>query len=46
MPVGAFGDHVEHALEGVFAVVGQDADLSRYASRTSATSAVTPRRPS
>jgi hypothetical protein len=29
MPVGAFGDHVEHALEGVFAVVGHDADLSQ-----------------
>jgi hypothetical protein len=29
MPVGAFGQHVEGALEGVFAVVGHDADLSQ-----------------
>jgi len=29
MPVGAFGQHVEGALEGVFSVVGHDADLSR-----------------
>ena len=29
MPVGAFGQHVEGALEGVFSVVGHGADLSQ-----------------